>query len=452
MKSDLPKVLHALLGAPMVTYPIRLARRVGADPIVLVIGHGADLVMASIGGARFQIQADQKGTGHAAMQGMAGLEGFDGRVLILYGDVPLLTEETIGGLLSKLDEGAHLSIVTTLLEDPYGYGRVLRDDRGRVTGVVEEKDASVEQRRIREINAGIYCTESAFLRSALARLRNDNAQGEYYLTDVVGLAIEDGLTVEAYVAPDPGEVQGANTRAQLAELGATLRRRVNARHLRDGVGIVDPETTYIGIDVEIGRDTVIEPGVHLRGKTVIGARCRIDAGAILTDAHLHDGANVHPYSVIEGGVIHGGADVGPFARIRPGAEILEGARVGNFVELKKTRLGKGSKANHLAYLGDSEIGAGANIGAGTITCNYDGYGKYRTVIGDDVFVGSNSTLVAPVEIGRGAYVAAGSTITEPVGDDDLAFGRARQVLKRSRAKDLRETAAAQAEAAKREKK
>ena len=273
-------------------------------------------------------------------------------------------------------------------------------------------------------------------------------QGEYYLTDIVHLAIQDGHAVEAFIASDPGEVQGANTRAQLAELGAILRRRINAEHMKNGVSIVDPETTYVGIEVEIGRDTVIEPGVHLRGKTAIGSRCRIDAGAVLTDATLHDGVTVHPYSTIEEGVLHAGAEIGPFARIRPGAELMDGAKVGNFVELKKTKLGKKAKANHLAYLGDSEIGDGANIGAGTITCNYDGYGKYKTTIGKEVFVGSNSTLVAPLEIGDGAYVAAGSTITQSVGADDLAFGRARQVLKQTRAKDLRAAAKAKADAAK----
>jgi bifunctional UDP-N-acetylglucosamine pyrophosphorylase / glucosamine-1-phosphate N-acetyltransferase len=448
MKSDLPKVLHELAGAPMVTYPIRLSRRVGADPIVLVVGHGADLVMETISGVRFQVQSEQKGTGHAVMEGMRGLEGFEGRILILYGDVPLLTEATIAGLAQKLDEGARLAIVTTKLADPFGYGRVVRDGERRVTGVVEEKDATPDQRKINEINAGIYLTDSEFLKSALSRLKNDNVQGEYYLTDIVHLAIEDGHRVETFVCPDPGEVQGANTRAQLAELGAILKRRVNAEHMKNGVGIVDPETTYIGIDVEIGKDTIIEPGVHLRGDTSIGSECRIEVGAILTDARLDDAVTVHPYSVIEEAVLHSGAAVGPFARIRPGAELMEGSRVGNFVELKKTKLGRGSKANHLAYLGDSEIGAGANIGAGTITCNYDGYGKYKTVIGDDVFVGSNSTLVAPLEIGQGAYVAAGSTITQTVGADDLAFGRARQTLKQTRAKDLRAVAKAKADAAK----
>jgi bifunctional UDP-N-acetylglucosamine pyrophosphorylase/glucosamine-1-phosphate N-acetyltransferase len=448
MKSKVPKVLHELCGAPMVTYPIRLAKRMGAEPVVLVIGHGADLIRRFIGGVRFEVQAEQRGTGHAVMEGMRGLDGFEGRILILYGDVPLLTKETIEGLTQKLDRGARLAIVTTMLEDPFGYGRIVRDAREHITRVVEEKDATPEQRKIREINAGIYCTDSEFLRSALSRLVNDNAQGEYYLTDIVGLAIQDGHAVEAYVCPDPGEVQGANTRAQLAELAAILRRRVNAEHMKNGVSIVDPETTYIGTEVEIGTDTVIEAGVHLRGKTVIGSGCHVDAGAILIDARLHDGATVHPYSVIEEGVLHADAQVGPFARIRPGAELMEGSRVGNFVELKKTKLGRGSKANHLAYLGDSEIGAGANIGAGTITCNYDGYGKYKTVIGDEVFVGSNSTLVAPVEVGRGAYVAAGSTITDPVGPDDLAFGRARQTVKAARAKELRAAAKAKADAAK----
>jgi bifunctional UDP-N-acetylglucosamine pyrophosphorylase/glucosamine-1-phosphate N-acetyltransferase len=450
MRSDLPKVLHELCGSPMVAYPIRLARHAGADPVVLVVGFGADRVKEAVGPEiRCQLQAEQRGTGHAVIEGMKGLEGFEGRVLILYGDVPLLTEDTIRSLMATLDGGAKLAIVTTHLDDPYGYGRVVRKD-GKVTGVVEEKDASPIEKQIREINAGIYCAESRFLRSALARLTNDNAQGEYYLTDIVGLAIQDGHDVKTFGA-DPAEVQGANTRAQLADLARTLRRRINDRHMASGVSLVDPETTYIGIDVVIGRDTVIEPNVHLRGHTVIGSGCRIDVGSVLTGAKLHDGATVHAYSVIEEGTIHSDADVGPFSRVRPGAEIMEGARVGNFVELKKTKLGKDSKANHLAYLGDAVIGEGANIGAGTITCNYDGFGKYETRIGDGVFVGSNSTLVAPIAIGPGAYVAAGSALTYDVGPDDLAFGRSRQQNKQGRAKEIRETAKAKADAAKKKK-
>lgn len=454
MKSDHAKVLHGLAGEPMVSFPIRLALGLGAAPAVLVVGHRAEQVQSAVtsafpAGVAFEVQTEQKGTGHAVMQGMRALEGFEGHVLILYGDVPLLRRETVEALRRQLTEGGlTLALVTTHLPEPRGYGRILRDEAGRVVRIVEEKDASEVERRVTEVNAGIYCVDAGFLRGALARLTNDNAQGEYYLTDIVGLAIRDGLTVGSVVVDDPGEVRGANTRGELAELGAILRRRINDAHMAAGVTLVDPERTYIGSEVQIGRDTVIEPGVHLRGKTVIGSGCHIDAGAVIADSQVADGVTIKPYTLLEEARVESAAILGPFARLRPGAEVETEAHVGNFVELKKARLGRGAKANHLAYLGDAVIGAGSNIGAGTITCNYDGYGKYVTEIGEGVFVGSNATLVAPVQIDGGAYVAAGSTITEPVGRGDLAFGRARQTNKEGRAEALREAAREKAKAAK----
>jgi bifunctional UDP-N-acetylglucosamine pyrophosphorylase/glucosamine-1-phosphate N-acetyltransferase len=456
MRSERAKVLHELGGEPMVAYPLRLALGLEASPAVVVVGHRGEQVEAAMtrafpGRVAFALQAEQKGTGHAVMMALPALEGFEGRVLILYGDVPLLTRETLMRLTAALDEtGAPLSLVTTVLAAPKGYGRILRDASGGVQRIVEEKDATDSERQVTEVNAGIYCVESALLRSALARLKNDNAQGEYYLTDLVQLARADGHRVSAVIA-DAEEVRGANNRAELAELGAILRRRINRRHLLAGVTLVDPEHTYIGDRVEIGQDTVIEPGVHLRGATVIGRGCHLDAGCVVTDARLADGVTVKPYTVIEEADVAREAILGPFSRLRPGAEIGPEAHVGNFVELKKARLGKGSKANHLAYLGDAVIGEGANVGAGTITCNYDGFGKYLTELGDGVFIGSNSTLVAPVRVESGAYVAAGSTITEAVGKEDLAFGRAKQVNKPGRAGPLRAEAAARAKAAKKAK-
>lgn len=458
MKSDRAKVLHEVGGASLVSYPIALALELEADPVVLVVGHQADAVKESCekrfsGKLRFALQAEQRGTGHAVIQALPALEGFEGRVLILYGDVPLLRRETVSRLIELMDRENHaLAAVTMRLSDPTGYGRIVRDTFGRVVRVVEHKDATPNEREINEGNAGIYLIDAAFLRTALASLKSDNAQGEYYLTDVVELAAKDPRGAGTVLLGDPNEVLGANDRAQLAELDLYLRRRINEGWMKDGVSIVDPANTYIGSQVKIGRDTVVQPGVHLRGKTRIGSGCLIDTGAVLTDAVVHDGVQIKPYSVVEEAEVHDRAIIGPYSRLRPGADVREDAHVGNFVELKKTVLGKGAKANHLAYLGDALIGAGANVGAGTITCNYDGYGKYVTEIGDNVFVGSNSTLVAPLKIGTGAYVAAGSTLTDDVQPDGLAFGRARQVEKEGRAPAIREEASRRAQEAKAKKK
>ncbi|MBK8014918.1 MAG: bifunctional UDP-N-acetylglucosamine diphosphorylase/glucosamine-1-phosphate N-acetyltransferase GlmU [Deltaproteobacteria bacterium] len=457
MKSSLPKVLHALLGRPMVHWPIQLSLELKSEPTILVVGHQNAAVEASVeasfpGQVRFALQKEQRGTGHAVMQAISAVPDSAEHVLILYGDVPLLEAQTVAKLFEAARaRTAPLAFITTTLKNPTGYGRVVRDPKtGDVTKIVEEKDASPEVRRIAEINAGIYVVEARFLRENLGRLTENNAQGEYYLTDLVALAIAAHHPVATYEVADPNEVEGINSRAQLASLSAALRKRIAARLSAEGVTVVDENTTYIAPSVEIGQDTIIEAGVHLRGRTSIGARCHIDAGAILTDAKIADDVRILPYSVIEQAEVHPGAIIGPFSRLRPGAEIMENGHVGNFVELKKTRLGKGSKANHLAYLGDTEIGEGANIGAGTITCNYDGFGKYTTQIGDGVFVGSNATLVAPLAIDKNAYIAAGSTITDPVHANDLAFGRARQSVKTGRAEDLR--AAARERAAKAKKK
>ena len=453
MKSALAKVLHPLMGEPMAAYPIRAALGAGANPVVMVIGHQADAVRTDIEGrfgrkARFELQSEPLGTGHAARAGMVGLPDFNGDVLILSGDVPLLTAETLGRLLEAVrTPNCAVALVTARLDDPTGYGRIIRSGEG-VARIVEHKDASPEERAVDEINAGLYAVSASFLRDALGRLTNDNAQGEYYLTDIVAMAIEAGHRVQAVTVDDPIEVAGANNRAQLAELETALRARINRGHMLAGVTLQDPATTYVGPFVTIGADTTIAPGVHLRGETKIGASCFVDVGCVLQDATVADRVQVKPYTVIESASVHDEATIGPFSRLRPGAEILDGAKVGNFVELKKTRLGPGAKANHLAYLGDADIGPGSNVGAGTITCNYDGYGKYRTELGPDVFIGSNSTLVAPVSIGKNAYVAAGSVVTDDVPADDVAFGRARQINKAGRAPALRDKARAAAEAQK----
>jgi bifunctional UDP-N-acetylglucosamine pyrophosphorylase/glucosamine-1-phosphate N-acetyltransferase len=446
MKSDRAKVLHEIGGEPLVSYPIRLALELGSGPIVLVVGHQKDAVRAKTELAfgakvRFAEQLEQKGTGHAVMEGIRLLQDHTGKVLLLYGDVPLLTRATLERLQRLADDKRQkLAIITTVLDDPTGYGRIVRDTAGRVRKVIEQKDASDAERVIREINAGIYLADADFLRSALSKLTNKNAQGEYYLTDIVGIAIGEGHEVGTVIVDDQSEVLGCNTRAELATLDAIIRKRTLERLMKEGVTIVDPQTTYVSVRAKIDRDTVIHPGVHIRGDTEIGRDSVIDAGSVITSCKIGAGVEVKPYSVLENATVQKSAIIGPFSRLRPGASVLEGAHVGNFVELKNTELGKGAKANHLAYLGDATIGEGANVGAGTITCNYDGYGKYRTEIGANAFIGSNATLVAPVEIKKDAYVAAGSTITDAVGPSDLAFGRAKQVNKEGRATQIRKEA------------
>jgi bifunctional UDP-N-acetylglucosamine pyrophosphorylase/glucosamine-1-phosphate N-acetyltransferase len=434
MKSARAKVLHEVAGRPLAYFPVKRALELGADPVVVVVGHQAEAVeaalRASLPGAplRFALQAEQLGTAHAVLQGRRALRGHPGPVLILYGDTPLVTTDTLRAVVSARTRArAAISIATMVLDAPRGYGRVVRDGRDLAVRVVEEKDASDAERSIREVNAGLYCAEAGFLWKALGRVGSSNAQGEFYLPDLVALAAERGRV--ATVEMSPAEAAGVNDRAELALAGRVLVGRLAAAFAREGVTIEDPARFDCEDSVVIEPDVVVEPGVRLRGHTRVGAGTTVGAGCILSDAVIAGGVTLNPYTVVEGAHIAPGAIVGPFARIRPGSDIGEGAHVGNFVETKKTRLGKGSKANHLTYLGDADIGERVNVGAGTITCNYDGEKKHPTRIGDGVFVGSDSILVAPIEIGAGAYVAAGSTLTEPVPPGALALGRARQVNK-----------------------
>jgi bifunctional UDP-N-acetylglucosamine pyrophosphorylase/glucosamine-1-phosphate N-acetyltransferase len=432
MRSARAKVLHELLGRPLVAYPVGLARALGADPVVAVLGHQRETVEATLGdrfgaGAITVVeQSEQRGTGHAVRLAMPALAGFEGVVLVLYGDVPLLRRETIQELVGTARRYQCLAIVTTTPADATGYGRVVRDSRGHVTGVVEQKDATADELAIGEVNAGIYAAPAAFLREATAGLVPKNAQKEYYLTDIVARAAETiGVsTVEA----DPRDVAGINDREQLAEAEGTLRARIN-RAWQAHATFRDPASAVVEPDVDIGVDVEIGRNVSLRGGTRVGHGARIDDGCILTDTEVGAGAHVLPYTVTNEAAIGPGAIVGPFARLRPGAQIGPEAHVGNFVELKKTVLGRGSKANHLSYLGDAVIGEKVNIGAGTITCNYNGYEKRQTIIEDGVFVGSDSQLIAPVRIGKKAVIAAGATITADVPEGALAIGRAPQVHK-----------------------
>jgi bifunctional UDP-N-acetylglucosamine pyrophosphorylase/glucosamine-1-phosphate N-acetyltransferase len=434
MKSSRAKVLHEVCGRPLAWYPVKRALDAGADPVAVVVGHQAEAVEAALAAAlpgapiRFAVQAKQLGTANAVLAAKGALRGWKGPVAIVSGDTPLLEAETIRRVVAARSRArASLAFATMTLEAPRGYGRVLRDPAGRPARVVEEKDATAEQREVREVNAGLYCAEAAFLWKALARVGTRNAQREFYLPDLVEIAAGSGGAVA--VAVEAAQASGVNDREELARAAKVLLQRRASSLMRSGVTIEDPDRFDCDEGVEIGPDTVVEPGVRLLGKTRVGSGCRIGAGAVLRDVVLANGVTILPYVVANDSSVAAKAIVGPFSRLRPGSEIGEEAHIGNFVETKKSRIGRGAKANHLAYLGDSFVGAKANVGAGTITCNYDGEKKHQTRIGDGAFIGSDSILVAPIEIGDGAYVAAGSVLTDPVPPGALALGRARQVTK-----------------------
>jgi bifunctional UDP-N-acetylglucosamine pyrophosphorylase/glucosamine-1-phosphate N-acetyltransferase len=431
MRSALPKVLHRALGLPLVAFPIHLARAVRSARTVVVVGHGRERVEAAIGSlpgggdARLAVQAEQRGTGHAALCALPALAGHRGPVLILSGDVPLLTRGTVERLArAKERAGAPLAFVTFRPADPTGYGRVLRQD-GRVAAIREHRDCSRAERAVAEVNAGIYLVEIGFLRRCLKRLSDDNDQVELYLTDLAAMAAA-GRRPAVIVEAPADEVGGVNDRAELARVEELLRRRRNLGLMRAGVTIRQPETVRVELEAEVGADTELGPAVQILGRTRIGRGCTVEAGAVIADSTLEDGARVLAHSVLDGAHVGAGAQVGPLARLRPGTVLGPSVRVGNFVEVKNTVMGEGSKANHLSYLGDGDIGRRVNVGAGTIFCNYDGCAKHRTVLGDEVFVGSDSQLVAPVTVGAGAYVASGSTVTRDVPPDALAISRAPQ--------------------------
>lgn len=433
MKSGLIKVLHPAAGLPMISWPVAAAREAGADPIVLVIGHQANAVQGVFRGAadiRCAMQEEQLGTGHAVACALDALSGFRGTLLILCGDTPLLRPETLADLLKyHRDQAAVVTVLTALMDDPYGYGRVVRDGAGRVLRIVEQKDADPEEQEIREINSGIYCMESDFLFDNIRSVSNDNAQGEYYLTDLVAIAVRKGLACLARPTGDADEIMGVNDRTQLAEASRILRRRINRGHMLAGVTLIDPEQTYIDHGVTIGADTTIHPNCRIGGGSVIGGDCEIESGVSISGCSIGDGCHIKAGSVLEGSELHGDVAVGPMAHLRPGTVLQNKVKIGNFVETKKTVMGQGSKASHLTYLGDAEIGRDVNIGCGTITCNYDGVNKHRTVIGDDVFIGSDVQLVAPVTVGRNSLVAAGTTVTTDVPPDSLAIARVAQLNK-----------------------
>lgn len=430
LKSRTIKLLHSVAGRPMVAWAADAVRALKPRRVVAVVGFQADGVRAALDGVcdAFVVQSEQRGTGHAVLSARREVERGDGALLIVNGDLPNISAATLRALVaSRSRTGAALALVTTEVEDSTGYGRILRDGQGRVARIVEHKDATASERSVREINCGIYCADPKKLFPILKRLRPNNAQGEYYLTDAVRALIAAGERVVAFRHADRLAVLGVNTRRDLVRAGAALYARKADELLDDGVTLLDPERTWIDPRAKVGRDTVIYPGVIIEGATVIGSGCLIRSGCRIVDSSLGSGVEMLDSCLVREARIGDGAILGPFAHLRPGCVLGPATKVGNFVELKKTHLGKGSKAPHLTYLGDAKIGERANIGAGTITCNYDGVHKYPTTIDDGVFVGSDTQLVAPVTVGEGAYVAAGSTVTEDVPPGALAISRARQL-------------------------
>lgn len=428
MRSKRAKVLHAAAGRPLLGWALGAARALAPAEIVVVVGHGAAEVRAAFEGAgvSFALQKEQRGTGHAARVGLKALRGSPRETLLLYGDVPLLRAESLRALLAHhRARRAAATVLTMFPKDPTGYGRVLRDD-GAIR-VVEHKDASAAERAVGEANTGIYVFETAVLAKFLPKLKPQNAQGELYLTDVLEMAGRAGLRAEAMPLADPLEALGVNTMADLATVEAIARGRVLAEMMEAGVRVIDPARTYVDADAAVGVGSVLHPGVQLLGRTRIGEEVIVEAGAIIVDSEIQDGARVKPYCVIEGSVVGPRAQVGPMAHLREGTRVGAEAKLGNFVETKKASLGRGAKASHLSYIGDAEVGADVNIGCGFITCNYDGVRKHKTVIEDGAFIGSDSQTVAPVRIGKGAYVGSGSTITKDVPADALAVTRAKQL-------------------------
>lgn len=431
MRSSRPKILHRIGGKPMLLHVLDAAKKLRPARMIIVIGNQAAAVQAILAGEKIRtvMQKKQLGTAHAVLQAERQFRGFHGTLLILNGDLPLITPETLKSILSKhFESESELTLFTTFLDDPKGYGRVMRDSYGSVIEIVEERDASEIQREVKEINCGIYCAEMKPFLSALRKVKANNVQKEYYLPDAVKIMLAEGKRVYAFPSPCSEEVLGVNTRQELSLAARIMNRRVLDELMESGVTVNDPDTTFIDGSVRIGKDTILFPNVLIEGNSTIGADCQIFPGCHITDSVIGKGSKILNHSVITKSKVGKNVQIGPFAHLRPESSIGDSARIGNFVEVKKSKVGKGTKASHLTYLGDSVIGDHANIGAGTITCNYDGDKKYQTKLGNGVFVGSDVQFIAPVKVGQGAYIGAGSTITDDVPPRALAIARARQTV------------------------
>lgn len=437
MKSRLPKVLHPVVGKPIVLYALETARALACAPTGLVIGHGADQVRATISNLHPPIsnlhlveQREQLGTGHAVLQARAVLQGQADAVLVWYADMPLLRVETLDRLIQHhLATHATITMLTLIADDPMGFGRIMRNDAQRVIGIVEERDATPEQLAIRELNCGVYCFDAAWLWEHLTQLQPNARNGEYYLTDLVGLAARESRRIEAIVSHDASEMLGVNTRVHLAQAEKIMRERINTALMLAGVTLIDPATTYIESDVQIGMDTIIEPNTHLRGKTRIGANCRIGPNTIIRDSQVGDECVIVSSDITEARIAER-VRIGPFARLRAGTVIARDVYIGNFGEVKNSSVGEGTHIGHFSYIGDAELGAHVNIGAGTITCNFDGKNKHRTIIGDNAFVGSDTLLIAPVTVGARARTGAGAVVNKDIPPDSLAVGVPARVIRK----------------------
>lgn len=427
MKSKLHKVLHPLNGLTMIEHVVRAVKETQVDELVTIVGYQAEKVKETLGeSSKFAHQAEQLGTGHAVQQAESMLADLEGNTLVITGDTPLLTSQTLRKVFEHHEAtGAKATVLTAFAEDPTGYGRVIRDSQGNVSHIVEQKDCRPEELKVQEINTGTYIFDNQSLFKSLKQVDNNNAQGEYYLPDVVKILKNQNQLISAHMMEDMDEAIGINDRVALAEASRLMRARINEKHMRQGVSLIDPETTYIDVDVEIGQDTIIEGNVWLKGKTVIGKSCYISSGSEIVDSILEDEVNIRQ-SVIEESQIGFSSDVGPFSHLRPKAVLGSHVHIGNFVEVKKSQLGDYTKAGHLTYIGDAELGQNINVGCGTIFVNYDGKKKHKSIIGDESFIGSGVSIVSPVTVGQRAILAAGSSITEDVPDETLAIARSRQ--------------------------
>ena len=430
MTSKMPKVLHKVCGKPLSKWVIDASKAAGADKVCAVVGHKAETVKEVLGDVcEFALQAEQKGTGHAVMQAIDVIKNSKGEVVILNGDTPLITAETINKAIEyHKNNGNQATVITAILDDATGYGRIVRDNDGSVLKIVEQKDASEEEKKINEVNSGMYVFDAQSLVYALDKITPNNAQGEYYLTDTLEILLSAGKKIGGYAISDNDEIRGINDRVQLNEAEKIMQKRINEYHMRNGVTMRNPESVYIEDGVEIGNDTEICQNVTIKSGTKIGSDCVIGSGSMLDRAVIHDGVDVLSSVILESEVDEG-THVGPFAYIRPNCHVGKEVKVGDFVELKNSNIDDGTKISHLTYIGDSDVGKRVNFGCGTVTCNYDGKKKYRTTIGDDCFVGCNTNFVSPINVGDGVYIAAGSTITEDIPENSLSIARARQVNK-----------------------